>query len=295
MVYEASRVAVPHHDPVHLADAMSDLQHWARCPDAEIDLARAALAIARDEYPDLDEIACLARLDAMATAAQRRAGRGAHGDTLLAALDHELFRVQGFTGNARAYYDPRNSYLNQVLERRTGIPITLSLVYLEVGWRLGLALDPLGFPGHFLVGQRGAGQVRVIDPFNRGRRPDEAELLGWLAGAVGPGAARAALPAALAPVPRREVAARMLRNLKAIHVRAGDWARALRAADGLVALSPEAPAEQRDRGAIYERLEAWRAAFEDYRAYLERAPQAADGAAVRQRIAAIRTRATRLN
>ena len=275
--------------------ATDEFEHWSRCADEDIDLARAALAIARDEYPYLDEAACVARLDAMARAAQAGLGTDADPESVLAVLDRQVFEIERFTGNADAYYDPRNSYLNDVLERRTGIPISLSVIYLEVGWRLGLPLKPVGFPGHFLVGLAGSRPCVLVDPFHGGRRPDEDDLLQMLAKVVGEQAARGALPRALAPVPRREVVARMLRNLKQIHVQARDWARSLRVTDRLVRLLPESADEVRDRACIYERLDAHRAAWEDYGRYLERAPDAADAAAVRARRAALEPLATRLN
>jgi regulator of sirC expression with transglutaminase-like and TPR domain len=275
--------------------ADDDFQRWASCPDDAIDLARAALAIARDEYPYLDVAACVSRLDAMARAAQAGLGTDADPASVLAVLDRQLFDIEGFTGNADDYYDPRNSYLNDVLERRTGIPITLSVVYLEVGWRLGLPLKPVGFPGHFLVGLAGSRPCLLVDPYHGGRRPGEAALLQMLSRVVGARSAAALLPRALTPVPRREVIARMLRNLKSIHVDAGDWARALRVTDRLATLLPDVPAELRDRARLYERLEAHRAAYDDYRRYLARAPRAEDADAVRARLEALRPLATRLN
>lgn len=266
----------------------------ARCDDAAIDLAGAALAIARDEYPDLDPDVCRARLDALARQARLRAGE-ATVEGVLDALDHVLFEREGFRGNADAYYDPRNSYLNDVLQRRLGIPITLSVVYLEVGWRLGLDLVPVGFPGHFLVALRGPSPPLLIDPFHAGRRPGQEDLLGHLQSLVPAGEARAMLPRALTAVPRREVIARMLRNLKSIHVARGDDARALRTCDRLVSLYPDAPGERLVRGQLYERVQAWRAAADDYGRFLELAPEAPEAAEVQRRLERIRPLAGRLN
>lgn len=274
---------------------MDDFVRQLQRPDAQIDLARAGLAIARDEYPDLQAERSLQCLDALAEAARSDLARDSGFAEVLAALDRRLFQIEGFAGNAEAYYDPRNSYLNDVIERRRGIPITLSVIYLEVGWRLGLALEPVGFPGHFLVALAGARPAVVIDAFNSGRRLSEEDLLARLVPMVGAQAARTALPRALAPVPRREVVARILRNLKAIHLQAGDWPRALRVTDRLVAIAPGQATELRDRAHLYERLEAHAQACEDYSRYLELAPNAADAAAVRARMDALRRKVTRLN
>jgi regulator of sirC expression with transglutaminase-like and TPR domain len=274
---------------------MDEFVRLLQCPDAQLDLARAALVIARDEYPALQAEPSLRRLDALAAAVRAELAGESGGDEVLAGLDRCLFQVEGFTGDAATYYDPRNSYLNDVLARRRGIPITLSLVYLEVGWRLGLALEPVGFPGHFLIAVAGAHPAVVIDAFNGGQRLSGVELLQRLVPIVGAQAAHSVLSHALAPVPRREVIARILRNLKAIHVQAGDWPRALRVTDRLVALAPAQPAELRDRAQLYEHVEAPAQACRDYSRYLELAPEAADASAVRARLELLRLRVTRPN
>lgn len=274
---------------------MDEFLHEVQRHDEQIDLARAALAIARDEYPQLDASISLRRLDALAEAARREVAGGAGPQEMLAAIDRQLFVVEGFEGDATHYYDPRNSYLNEVIERRRGIPITLSVVYLEVGWRLGLDVAPIGFPVHFLVALTHAEPTLVIDPFHRGQRLAREELLRRLVPIVGEHAAPEMLPRALAPVPRREVLARILRNLKAIHVQAGDWPRALRVTDRLVTLSPEQPAQLRDRAQLYERLEAHTQACQDYARYLALAPEAEDAMSVRTRLERLRGSAKRLN
>ena len=168
---------------------MSDVlvfRHAVARPDDEIDLAAAALLIAEREYPGLDVGEYLSQLDAHAARARARGGT-------VAALKRVLFEDLGFRGNADDYYDARNSFLNQVLERRIGIPITLSVVFLEVGWRVGLAVEGIGAPGHFLVRAEG----RIVDCFNAGVEVD-------------PG--RAVLPVA----GKRAILERMLGNLARI-------------------------------------------------------------------------------
>lgn len=266
-----------------------------RGADGALDLARAALAIAGDAYPDLDEAHHLKRLDDLAAAVCAQVENTSDAEALLGALDHHLFEELGYAGNSEDYYDPRNSYLNDVLDRRSGIPITLSVVYIEVGRRAGLSLEPVGFPGHFLVAMRHEQTRHYIDAFNGGRRISAEALFEQLTGMMGPEQARAQFPRAVAAVPPEEVTARMLRNLKLIHARAGDWERALTVCGRLVAVQPDVALERRDRGQVLENLEAWRAAAEDYRAYLDAAPGATDAKEVAARLEMVQQRAARLN
>src|SRR5437667_2419894 len=150
-------------------DARRRLADLARRGSAELPLAEVALWIAADDLPGVDPAVYLSRLDALA-ARVRDSSIEAAGDTAerCAALNYVLFHEEGFIGNAADYQDPRNSYLNEVLDRRTGLPITLSIVFLEVAQRLGLAAHGLNFPGHFLVAVRQPEGVVVLDPFNRG-------------------------------------------------------------------------------------------------------------------------------
>ena len=183
--------------------------------DADLDLAACALLIAEVENPGLSAATYLTRLDALAAAVRPRAG-----ESLLDATLRHLFVDQGFRGNSESYYDPANSCLDQVLDRRRGIPITLSVVLLEVGWRLGLEVAGVGFPGHFLVSARTGGSERILDPFGGGATLDRPALDDRLAQALGPGATLA--PAHLRPVGKREILTRMLHNLQGIYRNAGD-------------------------------------------------------------------------
>ncbi|MCA1597212.1 MAG: transglutaminase-like domain-containing protein, partial [Chloroflexi bacterium] len=143
-------------------------------PDDNINLAEAALLIAAETYPGLAVAHYLRRLDELAAGIApslrglRRVGSASERRAVLRCLNESLFGAHGFCGNRKDYYDPRNSYLNQVLDRRTGIPITLSVVYLEVGWRLGLPLAGVGLPAHFMVRWVGAGEPLLVDPFGGG-------------------------------------------------------------------------------------------------------------------------------
>src|SRR5438128_692120 len=144
------------------------LKLLASNPRAPVDLAEAALYLARDEYPDLDVEAYVSQLSAMAHEARRYLTGDL--ETRVAGLCHYLFHDMGFRGNVQAYYDPRNSYLNEVLERRTGIPITLSLVAMAIGFRAGMEIAGIGLPGHFIVKAVSKTQELLFDPFHGGRR-----------------------------------------------------------------------------------------------------------------------------
>lgn len=264
-------------------------------PDEALDVARIALALAVDTYPGLDAGVYLEWLDATAEAIADAADRRMPLPDRLELLDRQLFDVEGFKGNQDDYFDPRNSFLNDVIERRIGIPITLSVVYLEVGWRLGLPLVPVSFPAHFLVASTGARRV-FIDPFNRGARVAPAELVERLAPMAGGTAqARQILPRVTVPASRREVTMRILRNLRQIYSRRQDFDRLLVVCNRMVALDPKDAAALRERGHVLARLECFQAAYHDYQHYLRLAPLAADAAGVQKRVDELRPIATRLN
>ena len=248
-------------------------------PGPHCDLGRAALTIARIAYPDLDAGPYLARLDALAASARPRLPADVPPAEAGLALASYLFRDLGFRGNADDYYDPRNSFLNDVLERRTGIPISLSVLLIEIGTRLGLAAEGVGFPGHFLVR---IGSV-LFDPFYGGRPVGPEELLTRYRALSGM-PAEMLPPDALRPADRPAILARMLRNLTRVYLDRREHACALAAADLLLVLEPDAPAEVRLRGLLYEQLECTAAALADFRRYLELHPEAPDADTIRERI-----------
>jgi regulator of sirC expression with transglutaminase-like and TPR domain len=264
--------------------------------DAHIDLADAALLVARQEYPDLDPGPYLRRLDAMAAALRPRLDP--HGDAVgsILALNDYLFGELGFAGNRDDFRDPRNSFLNEVLDRRLGIPITLSLVYLEVGWRLGLPLRGVSFPGHFLVKLEIEDGEVILDPFLRGASlslDDLASRIQGLAATQRP--TRASLPRLLAAASNKVILLRMLHNLKQTYLEREDYPRALSTLEWILAAVPNDPREIRDRGTVYERLECAKAALADLRRYLELAPEAADAEAIRVRVVELHQAVARLN
>ena len=273
----------------------SDFEALVSKPDEALDVARIALVLATDAYPDLDAGVYLAWLDATAEAIADAADLRMPLSERLAMLDRQLFEVEGFRGNRGSYHDPRNSFLNDVIERRTGLPITLSVIYLEVGWRLGLPLVPVSFPGHFLVASTGSRRV-FIDAFSRGVRVPPDELVARLASITGSVAqARRHLPRAIAPASRREVAMRILRNLRGIYDRRGDLDRVLVVYNRMVALDPKDATVLRERGHVLAQLECYQAAYRDYLHYLRLDPSAKDAADVQERIERLRPIATRLN
>ena len=254
----------------------------------------AALAIARIAYPDLDPAPYLRQLDDLAAAVRPRLYPRASPEAAVTELAGYLFDECGFRGNQEEYYDPRNSYLNDVLERRTGIPITLSLVLIETGARLGLGIEGVGFPGHFLVRVAGSRGPLVLDPFFGGRAIGERELLARYRSFVGSDAP-ALPPDALATTGTPAILTRMLRNLLRAYLDQKHHAYALAAADLLLVLVPDSADEVRVRGLLYEHLECFGAALGDFRRYLELAPEAPDAERIRERVARLVRIATALH
>lgn len=251
-------------------------------PEEKIDLGRAALTIALSNYPGLDIAAYLGRLDELAVEAVARGGAEADVYRTIAALNFVLFNQHGYRGNTEDYYDPKNSFLNEVIERKTGIPITISVLYLEVAQRIGLALEGVNFPGHFLVKHEDEGVEIVIDPFHSGEiksRKDLRVMLDRLSGSTV--SFRAEF---LAATGKKQILKRMLGNLKAIYLQNGDFGQALSVFDRLIILDPGAPGEIRDRGLLYLELEYLAQAREDFETYLSLAPNARDAERVRDEL-----------
>ena len=248
--------------------------HIAQLPDEEIDLARTALLISAIEDPLLDIENQLELLDSLAAAAARRLGGGGSPLYCVNVLSEYLFEEVGFQGNDEDYYDPRNSFLDEVMRRRVGIPITLSLVYIEVGKRLGVPIVGVGMPGHFLIRHRDEAGL-VIDPFEKGIVLSEEECIQKFRQVVPP-----RIPwdvKHLEPIDNREFIARMLRNLKGIYWDRKDFDRALPMADRLVALQPEVIQERRDRGLVHYQLQNYPEALDDLQAYVDYGRSASDG------------------
>lgn len=254
-----------------------------------VPLAEAALWIAAEEYPDLDVDAYLDRLDALAEEGRRLISPSALQETV-ESLNRFVFHDLGFAGDSESYDDPRNSFLNEVLDRRLGIPITLSVVYAEIAARLALPVVGVGFPGHFLVKWVGTPDV-LVDPFF-GRVVSRDECEERLRSSFG---ADARLDERLlAPAAPREILARMLRNLKVNYLGRGDQERALGAIDRILLVTPDDASELRDRGLLYLRLECFAAALRDFERYLTLAPTEPMAAEIRARLPELRREAARL-
>jgi regulator of sirC expression with transglutaminase-like and TPR domain len=242
--------------------------------DDQVNLARAALLVAREEYGQLPVEPYLARLDQLAEEVKDRLNDETAPPVVLQETLSVLYERNGFQGNRQAYYDPRNSYLSDVLDRRMGIPLTLGLVLLEVGWRLDLPLEGVNFPGHFLVRFRGESVSLLADPFDGGRLRFEDQAQELLDRVYG-GMVRVQ-PNFLKPAGRRDMLVRLLTNLKGVYLNVEDHARALAAVERILLIHPTAPTEIRDRGTLLARMGRVEEALAQLEWYLDYAPEAAD-------------------
>lgn len=268
--------------------------------DMRIDLAQACLMIAQDAYPSLDVERYLGEIERMALRLRGRMPQTYGAEERIVALNQFLFEDLGYWGNTDDYYDPRNSYLNEVMDRKTGIPITLSILYMEIGRRIGLPLEGVSFPGHFLVRVQLRGGMLVLDPFAGGAPQSETELRERLKRVIPEGAsdvpvAELPLDQFLEPATKRQILSRLLRNLKSIHREADKPERMLEVLNRMLVVTPDAHAELRDRGYVYQRLECWRPALKDLTEYLQRDPDAADLDEVRVRMMELSALCARLN
>jgi regulator of sirC expression with transglutaminase-like and TPR domain len=263
------------------------------CPDDQIDLGRAALAVAADEYPELRMETYLTRLDQLAAAACDCSAGESNPYRLLASVNFVLFTREGYRGNRDDYYDPKNSFLNDVIDSRKGVPITLSVLYMEVARRVGLKLHGVGFPGQFLVKYLGNEEEIVIDPFDKGEVRGVEELQQMLDGLYD--GKVAFQPEFLAPVSNRQIIQRMLNNLKTIYLNQENFLKALSVAERLVILDPTSAQEIRDRGLLYIECECFQQALEDLEDYLSLAPDANDADEVREQVGVLKKGAARLH
>jgi regulator of sirC expression with transglutaminase-like and TPR domain len=259
--------------------------------ESEWSLAEAALLIANVEYPDLEIRQYLQRLEHLADTVAERAQAFSSALERVTELNLFLFEDQGFGGNADNYYDTRNSFLNQVLDRRLGIPVTLSILYMEVGKRLSLGLQGVSFPGRFLVKFAHAQGEIVLDPFTGGVSLGLAELETLLKSSFGK--AHGQLPPLdqlLAAASKKDILLRLLRNLKSIYLHTSQIPKALSMLDLMLLIDPGLVDEWRERGELYQRLECFRPALQDYQHYLEMAAGSARSDEVRRRISELSQR-----
>ncbi len=271
------------------------LQRLVSGPEEAIDLAEAALLIATHAYPDLDVAHQLARIEDLAKTLDSRIPPESGPSQRILALNKYLFAELGFAANEADYYDPRNSCLNEVLDRRVGIPITLSLLYMEVGARINLPLQGVSFPGHFLVKCALPDGTVVLDPYAGGISLDVSDLQKRLRDVRGGEVSSSILAGMLGEAGKKEIILRLLRNLKAIYLRSQQFDRVLPIMDWIIATAPDQLPELRDRGMIYQELECSRAALADFERYLERAAGCEDRDEIRSRIVELQQHASRLN
>jgi regulator of sirC expression with transglutaminase-like and TPR domain len=274
-------------------EAPTALQYFATlvAEDASLSALEAAVAVAQDEYPQLDVQQALAQVDELAERLRKRIAADAAPLQRLRLLNRYFFHELGFAGNVNDYYDARNSYLPDVLRTRRGIPITLALLYIEMASQVGLEAAGISFPGHFLVKLHMPRGEVVIDPFNGqslSREDLDERLLPYRRQRGLTGDFEAPLGLFLQAAPARDVIARLLRNLKEIHRTAEDWGRLLPVVDRLVVLLPDMWAERRDRGLCCAELGDLVRAADDIGCYLDHCPQADDAQALRRRLAELR-------
>jgi regulator of sirC expression with transglutaminase-like and TPR domain len=247
-------------------------------PEAEIDLALGALIIASDGRPDLDPDPTLEALERLAELVRIRTDAGDPHRRIIDRLHDVLYREAGFRAPTSAeYHDPRNSLLDRVMERRVGLPISLAIVELEVAWRIGLPLVGIGLPGHFIVGGPGG---MLIDPAGGGRAltPDDCQAL--IRRSLGEGVLFHA--GMLRPTGRRQILARVLRNLRSLHLASRSWRAALGVVDMLAVVEPTDPDHGRDRGLLLGRMGRFSEAIAHLGQYLEERPDGQDTSDVRQ-------------
>jgi len=270
-------------------------ERMAQGPDEGVDLVRGALLIAAEEYPGLDVEHWVDQLAELAAVLKRRLPADIGPADAIRALNRYMFQELRFHGATEDYYDPRNSFLNDVLERRAGIPITLAIVYISLGRSIGLRMEGVSFPGHFLVRCPVHGGTVVLDPYHQGASLGVSELQKRLAPLQGEPASRTEVAALLAPASSREILARLLRNLRAIYVHYRQWPQALATTSRILALTPGAANEWRERAELHLALECFRAALTDFQHYLALAPDADDADLDRAKLVELQHKCSMLN
>jgi regulator of sirC expression with transglutaminase-like and TPR domain len=274
-------------------DLLDDFSRVVNASDERVDLGRAALEIARDDYPDLDVSGYLRRIDQLAAHVGERLGNEKTVYHSIAALNSVIFQERGFRGNRDNYYDPKNSFLNEVIERRMGIPISLSVLYMEVAQRIGLPLQGVSFPGHFLVKYCDDREKIVIDPFNAGEIKSKESLGKLLENLYGGNVTL--VDDFLEAVTKKQIIRRMLNNLKMIYLREKSLLKGLAVLQRLVILDPASAEDIRDRGAVYLKLECFQYALADFESYLRLVPNAKDADAVKEEIVGLSKQVQRIH
>ena len=262
--------------------------------DERIDLLRSALTFARIEDPQLDIEHYVRHVDGLATRVAEKIQDPDDPPQVIAALNDVLFREEMFCGNTVDYYNPRNSFLHDVLDRRLGIPITLAVVYMEVARRVSFQLFGVGMPGHFLLKHYDVdGHSILIDAFERGSIVTEDDCRQKLdsiySGQV------ALQPEFLLPVTRRQMLTRMLNNLRSIYLAQRDFRRAVQVVDLILVIYPRSPEDMKQRAVLRYNLNDFRGALSDFEEYVRMSPDASDVEEIRQTVLSLRKSMAMMN
>jgi regulator of sirC expression with transglutaminase-like and TPR domain len=274
-------------------DIRADFVQMVNRPDEALELARIALLVAAESDLEVDIDGELRQLEGWAEELRSRLGPDLNNLQKLARLRSFVFDDLGFRGDRRDYYSPSNSLLHQVMKRRRGIPLTLSIVFMELGWRIGIPFEGVAFPGHFLVRLPGEPRDLLLDPYKRGMMVHEEDCRQMLLESTG--GRMSYDPALTASVGKRDMVARLLHNLKGAYLRAGDDAQALAAVERLLVLKPDDPEEVRDRGLLLFRMQKYGAALDSLNAYLAAAAGAADHETIESHVRTLRQLLATLN
>lgn len=278
------------------SQTLTDWNLLASGADDGLRLFDLAMLIARDEYPHLDVAGYRDQLEGYVRRLRPAVDRDIDLPSRLTAINRFLYEEIGFAGNDRQYDDPRNSYLNDVFDRKLGIPISLAVIQIEVMRELGLPLEGISFPGHFLVRLQVDDGILVMDPFNQGRPVSVEELRERATPHLGGQAPDdQQLLQILEPATHRSILMRMLRNLKGLYQQRGDFERVARSADRLLKLAPDLAEALRDRGLAYHQLGHASGAREDLGRYLHLMPEAEDVEMVRAALIEASSAGFRLN
>ena len=252
----------------------ADFERLVKRPEPTFDLARAALLIAAESNPNIDVDGHLHTLDSWAEQLRAQLQPDWNNLQKLARLRNFVFEVLRFRGDQEDYYSPSNSMLNEVMERRLGVPLTLSIVFMELGWRVGIPFEGVGFPGHFLVRLTGEPRDLLLDPYRDGMSVHEEDCQRMLREISG--GKLELRDQHLSSVTKHDMIARLLMNLKGAYLRAEDDAGALAAVDKLLLLHPDDAEEVRDRGLLLYRLRRYVPALRALEHYLAARPEAPD-------------------
>ena len=271
----------------------ADFERLVKRPEPAFDLARAALLVAAESDPNVDVDGRIHTLDSWAEQLRLQLDPDWNNLQKLARLRNFVFEELRFRGDHRDYYSPSNSLLHQVMDRRLGVPLTLSIIFMELGWRVGIPFEGVGFPGHFLVRLTGEPRDLLLDPYQRGTSVHDDDCRRMLREISG---GKLELRGEfLHSVTKRDMIARLLMNLKGAYLRANDDEKALAAVDRLLLIHPEDVEEVRDRGLLLYRLQRYGAALAALERYLEARPGAADRESMEGHVRTLRTLLSSLN